>query len=248
MSYFQEPQELGSLINTGKLVQKFLQKQADIDRILKIIQRKVLKGMHLPATVKEIQAGYLVSPYFKDLYLHLAQNKLPSTKTAIHKVEMLAEKYILLDSLLFKLVTTSEKETVPLAIPEICVDKIITLYHSRLFSGHQGVITTYLTIGDKFFKPGLIHYLQSYIKGHHICQLSRNDILATRQLQTRINLNYRPLSRLSMDLKVILRSYKSQKYILCIIDEVANYLITVSIHQSQLEEIGDALIENVILK
>ena len=47
--------------------------------------------MHLPVTVKEIQAGYLVSPYFKDLYLYLPQNKLPSIKTAILKVEMLAE-------------------------------------------------------------------------------------------------------------------------------------------------------------
>ena len=45
-SYFQEPQELESLINTGMLVQKFLPRQADIDKILKIIQRKVLKGMH----------------------------------------------------------------------------------------------------------------------------------------------------------------------------------------------------------
>ena len=53
-------------------------------------------------TVKEIQAGYLISPYFKDLYLYLAQNKLLSRKTAICKVEMLAEKYILLDSLLSK--------------------------------------------------------------------------------------------------------------------------------------------------
>ena len=45
-SFFQEPQELEGLVNTGKLVQKFLPKQADIDRILKIIQRKVLKGTH----------------------------------------------------------------------------------------------------------------------------------------------------------------------------------------------------------
>ena len=35
---FQEPQKLESLINTGRLVQKFLPKQADIDKILKIIQ------------------------------------------------------------------------------------------------------------------------------------------------------------------------------------------------------------------
>ena len=47
--------------------------------------------MHLPVTVKEIQAGYLISPYFKELYLYLAQNKFPSTLTTIGKVETLAE-------------------------------------------------------------------------------------------------------------------------------------------------------------
>ena len=61
---------------TGKLVQKVLPKQADIDKLIKIIQRKVLKGTHLPVTVKQILAGYLISPYFKALYLYLAQNKL----------------------------------------------------------------------------------------------------------------------------------------------------------------------------
>ena len=59
-SFFQEPQELEGL-NTDKLIQKFLSKQADTDKILKIIQRKVLTGTHLPVTIKEIQAGYLVS-------------------------------------------------------------------------------------------------------------------------------------------------------------------------------------------
>ena len=35
---------------------------------------------------------------------------------------------------------------------------------------------------------------------------------------------------------------------MCIIDEVTNYLITVSIYQAQSEEIGEALIEKVITK
>ena len=47
--------------------------------------------MHLHVSIKEIQAGYLVSPYFKDIYLYLVQNKLPSNKAAIQKVETLAE-------------------------------------------------------------------------------------------------------------------------------------------------------------
>ena len=42
-------------------------------------------------------------------------------------------------------------------VPGTCMDKIITLYHSSLFMGQQGVIKTYLTISDKFFIPNLIH-------------------------------------------------------------------------------------------
>ena len=198
--------------------------------------------MHLPVTVKEIQSGYLITLYFKGLHLYLALNKLSNTKTAICKVAASAEN-IYCWSHHFKLITITEKETALLAIPEICANKIITLYLSSLFAGHQSVIQTYLTIGDKFFIPGLIYYLCSCMKDCYICQLSRNDKPLMRQLQTRMNLNYRPLSRLSMDLKVMPRSYKGHKYILCIIGEITNYLITVPIHPSRSEERGDALIK-----
>ena len=109
--------------------------------------------MHLPLAIKEIRAGYLSSLFFKDLYKYLAQNIMPNNRHARHEVEAFAESFILLDSLLFKLVTTQDKEKALLAIPENCVDKIIELYHSSLFTGHQGVIKTYLTISDKFSSP-----------------------------------------------------------------------------------------------
>ena len=93
-----------------------------------------------------------------------------------------------------------------------------------------------------------MHYLHSYIKVCYICQLSHNEKPPARQLQTRINLNYRSLSRLSINLKVMPRSHKGHKYLLCIIDEVTNCLITVPIYQSKAEETGDVLIEHVITK
>ena len=102
--------------------------------ILEIIRKKVLKGTHLPLTIKEIQAGYLNSLYVKDIYLYLAQNRLPSKKAAIIRAEILAEKYILLNLLLFQLTTIAGRETALLAIPETCADKITTLYHSNLFA------------------------------------------------------------------------------------------------------------------
>ena len=118
--------------------------------------------------IKEIQAGYLSSPYFKDLYMFLSQNKLPSKRSTIKKVEMLAKSFVLLDSLIFKLVMTPDKEAAALAIPEICIDKIIALYHTSPFAGHQGIVKTYLTMKDKFFIPNFMHYLRSFIKGCHI--------------------------------------------------------------------------------
>ena len=67
-SYIEQPQELTKLVNTSKVVQKYLPRQADIDKILDIIKKKVLKGTHLPLTIKEIQEDYLFSLSFKDLY------------------------------------------------------------------------------------------------------------------------------------------------------------------------------------
>ena len=69
-----------------------------------------------------------------------------------------------------------------------------------------------------------------------------------RQYQARINPNHVPILRHSLDLKVMPRLHKGHKYILCIIDEVTNYLITVPIFQARLKEIGKALIENVVTK
>ena len=144
--------------------------------------------------------------------------------------------------------TIPDKESAVLAIPEICIDKIIALYHTSLFASHQDVVKMYLTMRDKFFIPNLMHYLRSFIKGCHICQLSRSDKLPTRELQPQIYLNYRPLPKPNMDLKVIPRSQKGHKFILCIIDEMTNYLITVPIHHSRSEEVGEVLIEHVISK
>ena len=131
--FFQKPKSLDDIIDTGNLIHKFLPKQMDINRILQIIQRKVLKGTHLPIEPKEIQTGYLHSSYFKEIYQYLSQNKLPHSKMCIKKFEALSERYILLDSLLFRIFP--DKETAVLAIPELCTDKIITLYHKSLFTG-----------------------------------------------------------------------------------------------------------------
>ena len=109
-TYFERPQELIDLVNTTKLVQRYLRRQTDIHKVLDVIKRKVLKGTHLPLTIKEIQAGYLTSLHFKDIYIYLVQNILPRKRHVRQKVENLSDRYVLLDSLLFKINPTPGKK------------------------------------------------------------------------------------------------------------------------------------------
>ena len=44
------------------------------------------------------------------------------------------------------------------------------------------------------------------------------------------------------------KSYRGHKFTLCVIDEMTNYLVTMPIYQARSEEVGDALIDNVISK
>ena len=56
------------------------------------------------------------------------------------------------------------------------------------------------------------------------------------------------MSRLSMVLKVMPRLHKGHRYILCIIDEVTKFLVTIPIFQEKSEEVGEACLEHVIRK
>ena len=47
------------------------------------------------------------------------------------------------------------------------------------------------------------------------------------------------MTRLSVDLTVMARSHKGHKFILVVIDEVTNFMVTIAIYQSWSEEIGD---------
>ena len=51
-----------------------------------------------------------------------------------------------------------------------------------------------------------------------------------------------------MDLKVMPRSQKGHRFILCIIDVVTNYLIATPLYQAKSEEVREAIIKNIITK
>ena len=68
MTDFEIPPILEEMIPDGTLIHKHLPKQADIDRIMTRINRKYLKRMHVPCSLKGMQAAHIQSPHFCDIY------------------------------------------------------------------------------------------------------------------------------------------------------------------------------------
>ena len=102
-SDFYEPEPLEQVIDVKKQWYKFLPKQGDVNKILTQINHKILRDTELPLMLKDLKAAYLTSPHFKDVYLHLLQNRAPINKSAAHRLEVSAHNYMILDSLLFKI-------------------------------------------------------------------------------------------------------------------------------------------------
>ena len=68
---------------------------------------------------------------------------LASSKVAIRHVKMQAEKYFLLDSLLFRIQNYQDEQSPVLYLPESCVDYVLDLYHNSLLGTHYGSIKTF---------------------------------------------------------------------------------------------------------
>ena len=85
MTDFEIPPVLEEMIPDGALIHKHLPRQADIDRIMIQINRKYLKRMHLPFSLKDMQAAYMQSPHFCDIYNVLMFNRYPKCKRVIEK-------------------------------------------------------------------------------------------------------------------------------------------------------------------
>ena len=102
------PPPLQDVVDPSKITHKFLPKQGDIDRLLSKINKKVLRDTNLSIDLRDLRAAYVTSPHFKDIYLHLTQNKMPIGKMAAKWLDSQARNYMLLDGLLFKIIDEGE--------------------------------------------------------------------------------------------------------------------------------------------
>ena len=232
-SDFYEPEPLDQVVDVTKQWYKFLPKQGDVDKILAQINHKILRDTKLPLTLKDLKAAYLTSPHFKDVYLHLLQNRAPINKAAAHRLEVNAHNYMILDGLLFKITENNVGEMdMVLCIPTSKVHVLLEMYHSSVMGGHVGITKCYQMISQRFYCPNLAEQLRVYITGCHVCQLFKKGKKFDRPLQKRVNINVPAMTKISMDIKHMPPSH-GYSYILVLLCEVSNYMVALPLHSTK---------------
>ena len=106
---------------------RYLPKQTDIDRIMDQINRKYLAKLQLPCAIRDMQAAYLSSPHFRDIYLSVGMNKMPSKARSARKLEsdLVNAVYLIHGGLLYRYMKNNTGDFDPV----LCVpaSKIVSL-------------------------------------------------------------------------------------------------------------------------
>ena len=241
------PPSLMDQVDEGKYILKFLPKQKDVDKLLAEINRKVLRQTHLPGSLRDIQAAYVTSPAFRDIYVYLLKGRLPTDPKEVARVNQESKYFMVLDGLLFKINKDNQGNYNPLlCIPTSKVDILLQHYHSSPVAGHPGVTKCYMTINKRFHCPDLSKHVRAYIHGCHICQMFKVGKNYKRPFHKRINLNTPALTKISMDVKEMVNSTNGYKYILVILCEVSNFMVALPLRSDTAKEVCDSLMNGYV--
>ena len=233
----------------GKTIMaKNLPKQTDIDRLLAVLNRKILTRSRFPDGLKDLEAAYTHSACFKDIYEYLRYNKLPSNPRKAHQTQINANNHFLLGTLLFKLTPNKLGVMNPvLCVPPSKMDLILDHYHSSLLGGHQGMNKTLMTLQERFFCPRLGDIVRSYIVSCHVCQLFKNSKRFDRPfLQRKYDINQGTMTCISMDIKHMPGSSTGHSYILVMLCEISNFMVTAPMVTATSPEICQVMQDHLI--
>ena len=231
------PQSLDKVVDLSKTAYKFLPKQGEIDRLLKQIEKKVLRDINISNELRDLKAAYMESPHFRYIYINLMNGKVPFNKGAARRMENSVRDYMTLDGLLFKIVPCGKDnyETV-LCIPTSKAHILMDMYHSSLIGGHTGITKCYQTICRRFYCPDLAEQLRAHITGCHTCQMFKKGKQFQRPYQKRINLNVPAMRRISMDMKQM-PPCNGYTHILVLLCEVSHYMVALPLHSTRTQHI-----------
>ena len=100
-----------------------------------------------------MQAAYLNSPHFRDIYLSVGMNKMPNKSRSARKLEsdLMNAVYMIHGGLLDRYIKTNTGDFDPvLCVPVSKIDIFLELFHSSITGRHMGMSKSILTLQQKF--------------------------------------------------------------------------------------------------
>ena len=248
MKDFTLPPTLQQYTKNQNFIAQTMPRQTEIERLLKQLNRKVLRETRFPSSLKDMEAAYNNSAAFRDVYHYLRYNKLPPNRRLSVKIQANAQDYFLFGCLLFKQVHHKDQDTTSvLCIPPSKIDTLLDYYHSTIVGGHQGITKTLQTLSSRFYCPRLADFIRAYIVGCHICQLFKNSPRFNNKFQHRYyDISTPALTHISMDIKYMPPSNKQYKFLLVILCEVSNFIVTHPMKEISATHVCEILVDHFI--
>ena len=236
------------ITNVDKVLSKHIPKQFELNRIMNIIKKKVIRDYNLPIALNTLRMAQQSSAEFKSVYDYIAHNILPNDKRAQKSIILRSEQFILVNDVLFRLFFHSNDEqfSFQLAVPEPYIDTIISRYHDGLLSSHSGVVRTYLTLRKKFYFRNMFERIAGYIKGCTRCQQIKGKTDNLRPFHPRIPDDYCPFQDISMDFKSMPRSPSGYRHIMVVCCNITRYLVCVPLKDLEAETVCEAFLQRVV--
>lgn len=238
-------------LNKEQIILKNVPKQIDIERFLNQVKQRSLRDFSIPLRIRDIEHEQQRCPWFKDTYVYLKYNTLPSNKRKARNTMMNANHYVLVRDILFKIEENKSGDDFKLllAVPENSAHYIISRYHDGLFISHMGINKTYNTIKERYFIPGLYNKLSKYIKSCIACEQRKmqNKDCEAYDYIPRIAWGYTPFSELHGDIKYVYDSTDHFKFLLILVDPCTRFTLAFPLKRVNAVNVAEIILQKVIL-
>ena len=249
---FKEPLPILQDAKSLDVFTRHIPKQKDIDKFLKVLESKVTHSFHLPLDARELAQAYPSSPAFGNIYKFIKTNVLPPTARAQRRVLVNAERYVIANELLFRIIhapkvnLTKAKYNLVLVIPEQFEHTLFYAYHDSLLGAHYNALTTYHTIRQRFWVQNLFEKLQRYVDTCEKCAHQKDKKSQQKYFHPRIPLEYSPLAHLSGDIKYMPQGIHGYKYLLVLVCEITNFVLAIPLVNIDAISIAHAMLDRVV--
>ena len=210
------------------LFRKHIEKQQEIDALLKNLPKQVLHNLMVNLDTKDLIENYTKSLRYHEIYNYIADGRLPGNAITQKKIAGKAANYVVVNGLLFK--TAQHKESgkwmhyLLLVIPEKFETNILNMYHNSLLAMHQGLYRTFLTMRKQFYFPNMLPKIQKYIEACALCQRTKPKNTKQRPYYGRIPTEYIPCENLAVDLKKMPMRILYYEFLLIVTCEKTNFV------------------------